>query len=121
MDSPLNTLPLLDNATLQQLEADTSAEATVAIVSATISDLRKLSLYMESDLATLEVADLKAHAHLCKSAAGYCGAAQLVQLCRELESACMDNNEAQLITLTNHGRDTVPATEAILQEWLDQR
>lgn len=119
MDSGTDTpLPLLDHGALAQLISDTSAEVTAMIISASIKDMDMLRALVADNAQSPGIAQLKNTAHKCKSAAAYCGAARLAQLCQDIESACISEDFQQIATLAEQGRVAIPATQAVLQEWI---
>lgn len=116
MDQDLITLPLLERSVFDQLVADTSQEAVMAILAATLPDLKRLHEQLEEfSCSKADIIALRSQAHLCKSAAGYIGTLRLQALCQALEDACHQNDISRLTNLITLSPSLIGECQASLE------
>lgn len=120
-ETQLLSLPLVDEQVIHRLCSDTSQETVIAIINMFIPELdgfQEQIAQWQPD--SNDFRDLHDCAHLCKSAAAYCGAERLRQFCQNLEHACNTTNANQINSLLLLKDTLINESRSALQLYLDK-
>ncbi|WP_150142299.1 response regulator [Candidatus Enterovibrio escicola] len=114
--------PLVEETTITQLVADTSAEAVPSLITCYIEDAKMRIIKLATAAHVNDYYTLKFEAHtLCSSAAAY-GNSALAQLCRNIERLCLEQKYDQAIyyaaLLDESAADSLLALEQRLHKGL---
>jgi CheY-like chemotaxis protein len=115
----VQTAPLLDVQTLQQLASDVPPEVIPAMIQTFIDEMVARAKTIAVGCESEPMAALQDEAHTLKSTAGTFGAFSMHEVARDLEAACRAENHGQVIHLGKQIKVVLQQTLAAYQAHFD--